>query len=1231
MTYSTESDYLYVAPGTGRVKILSYFSWSEVVKCEYRMVRQYTTYDSDGKPHTWEDWKDGTAYYYIKCLGDDPGPDPDPDPDPDTDTYSHVKTIEGIPMWYCLTTINNERACVIMVPPFRPSSESCIDKNVEGKVTIPSANTNGYPVRKIASGAFLNNKKITEVVIPSSVKYISENSFYGCYSLEKVVCENPTPPTGQAIKHICSNDQNVTLYVPKGTVSAYKAADGWSNFKEIKEIETELNEQILLTVLPSGGEVTAGTKVYLSTTNVSDCDIYYTLDGKTPTKNSTPYPSSGITINNACTLKAIAYKSGYEDSDVLTATYTIKEEPKPKLVLSASPSGGQVSAGTKVTLTAKANGSSVSGCDIYYTTNGSTPSRNNGTKYSSGITINNACTLKAIAYKSGYEDSDVLTVTYTIKETPKPKLVLSASPSGGQVSAGTTVTLTAKADGSTVSGCDIYFTTNGTTPSKSNGTKYSSSITINSACTLKAIAYKSGYEDSEVLTATYTIKEDPKPKLVLSASPSGGQVSEGTKVYLTAKANGSTVYDCDIYYTTNGTTPSKSNGTKYSSGIPISSACTLKAIAYKSGYTDSNVLSTNYTIESSTNKMEIKVQKISAGYNHSLIVKKDGTLWACGDNWRGCLGDGTKTDRNVPVKIMDEVAFVSSGSWESKIIKTDGTLWAIGHNYYGSIGDGTTTDKSNYVEIMDDVASVAVGYEYSLIVRKSGSLWACGKNEYGQLGDGTSTERHMPVFVMNDVASVATGDRRSFIIKKDGSLWACGLNARGEFGDGTKKNSSIPVKIMDDVASVASGSYHSLIVKKDGTLWACGSHYRGLLGNGETNGESLVPVKILDNVAFADTEYHSLVVKKDSSLWSFGYNSYGQLGDGTTTDRATPVKIADGVIAVSAGCDFSLFVKKDGTLWACGKNDKGQLGNGTTTDQKVPVMIMNGLDDNTKLFITASPLGGDVPIGTKVYLSSSIFTNEVYYTINGNNPTKNSTKYNSSGIAIKENCTLKAIAYKDGYLPSDVLTETYTIKVDDISISITSAGYATFYSSESAYMLPNGLSAQIVTGASNGKLTYKTIADGSVSGIVPKGTAVMLVSDNKQAGTYTLTSSESTATYTGANLLHGSDEATTTTGDGYHYKLSYGPSGTGWRDVFGWYWGAQGGAPFQIEGHKAWLVVPRGNGTRAAGFSMDGEALGIGDVNDNLDDDCYDLQGRRVSQPTKKGVYIRNGHKVVNR
>ena len=201
-----------------------------------------------------------------------------------------------------------------------------------------------------------------------------------------------------------------------------------------------------------------------------------------------------------------------------------------------------------------------------------------------------------------------------------------------------------------------------------------------------------------------------------------------------------------------------------------------------------------------------------------------------------------------------------------------------------------------------------------------------------------------------------------------------------------------------------------------------------------------------------------------------------------------------------------------------------------------------------------------------------------------------------------------------------------------MNIFISNAGYATFYDSRYAYVLPNGLSAQVVTNASNGKLTYRTIADGNASGIIPKGTAVMLTSDGQTSSTYTLTASQSTNTYNGTNLLHGSDNATTTTGNGYHYKLSYGKTGTSWDNVFGWYWGAQNGAPFQIEGNKAWLVVPLSAVTRAdIGYSIDGDATGIIDMEagDKASDIYYDILGRRISTPTNKGLYIKNGKKVI--
>lgn len=492
-----------------------------------------------------------------------------------------------------------------------------------------------------------------------------------------------------------------------------------------------------------------------------------------------------------------------------------------------------------------------------------------------------------------------------------------------------------------------------------------------------------------------------------------------------------------------------------------------------------------------------EVKSVAAGANHSLIVKSDGSLWACGWNEYGQIGDGTTTDRHTPVKIMYGVASVAAGNAHSLIIKNDGSLWACGRNDYGQLGDGTTTDKLTPVKIMDGVASVAAGVRHTLIIKNDGSLWACGRNQCGQLGDGTTTDKLIPVKIMDDVSSVAADGIHSLIVKTDGSLWACGWNAQGQLGDGTTTDRHTPIKIMDGVSSVAAGYNHSLIVKTDGSLWAC------------------------------------------------GYNPYGQLGDGTTTDRHTPIKIMDDVLSVAGGDAHTLIVKTDGSLWACGYNVVGELGDGTTTDSHIPKMIMEGYSE-------------EPPV-----------------------------------------------------------------------VELSKAGYATFYDSQNSYALPQGLSASVVSSFSNNKLEFKSIADGKTSNnIVPKGTAVMLVSDNETGGLYTLTQTSDDTTYTGTNYLHGSDETTMTSSEGndYYYKLTYG-NGKHFN-VFGWYWGDSNGEPFIIEEHRAWLALPKTVATR--GFTADGFATGTDEI-DIVDetDEIYDLQSRRIMKPNASGIYIKNGKKVL--
>ena len=75
------------------------------------------------------------------------------------------------------------------------------------------------------------------------------------------------------------------------------------------------------TFSPEAGTYTSSQNVTISTTTAG-ATIYYTTNGNDPTTSSSVY-SSAISVSETTTIKAIAVKSGYDNSEVATATYTI--------------------------------------------------------------------------------------------------------------------------------------------------------------------------------------------------------------------------------------------------------------------------------------------------------------------------------------------------------------------------------------------------------------------------------------------------------------------------------------------------------------------------------------------------------------------------------------------------------------------------------------------------------------------------------------------------------------------------------------------------------------------------------------------------------------------------------------------------------------------------------------------------------------------------------------------
>jgi hypothetical protein len=87
---------------------------------------------------------------------------------------------------------------------------------------------------------------------------------------------------------------------------------------------------------PAGGDVVSGQKITIASAT-EGVEIYYTLDGTTPTSSSNLYRSyPALEITSSCTLKAIATKYGMVDSEVLSVSYTVAAAPSFSKVTSSA-------------------------------------------------------------------------------------------------------------------------------------------------------------------------------------------------------------------------------------------------------------------------------------------------------------------------------------------------------------------------------------------------------------------------------------------------------------------------------------------------------------------------------------------------------------------------------------------------------------------------------------------------------------------------------------------------------------------------------------------------------------------------------------------------------------------------------------------------------------------------------------------------------------------------------
>ncbi|MBN2084612.1 MAG: hypothetical protein JW748_05255 [Anaerolineales bacterium] len=338
---------------------------------------------------------------------------------------------------------------------------------------------------------------------------------------------------------------------------------------------------------------------------------------------------------------------------------------------------------------------------------------------------------------------------------------------------------------------------------------------------------------------------------------------------------------------------------------------------------------------------------LSAGLNHTCGVTSSGGVMCWGDNSFGELGDGTKTNRTVPVDVVglpDVAIAVAAGGEHTCALTASGEVSCWGKNEFGQLGEGTTSDSRIPVMVKGlpaGMRGVDAGYNHTCALTSTEQVMCWGGNLAAQLGDGTRTNSSVPKQATGlngvEVSFIATGDLYTCVLTKAGGVKCWGESSAGQLGSRPFNKDGYPPEdvfgLSGGVAAISTGASRTCAIIRDAGVKCWGFYF---LGDG-TGRSSREPVDVANlsggavDIGVGADQTCALISGGGAQCW--GFNP----GGGVDLFPVSVVGVHGPWKAIAAGSHHTCVLSVDGRAKCWGRNWYGQLGDGTTINRDTPV------------------------------------------------------------------------------------------------------------------------------------------------------------------------------------------------------------------------------------------------------------------------------------------------------